>query len=106
MPESCDLCGRTYANAEGYDEHSCISTEDAAHAARQSECHEEVSRRGELQPCDLPSVAVRIDSQFNLPYPVCKRHVRGHMVPLVTVAESVEWAATMPVVSPVRGESE
>lgn len=104
MSESCESCGRTYAGAESYDDHSCLSTEDIAYAARQRECHEEVSRRGELQPCGRPSVAVRIDSRFNLPYPVCKSHTRGQMVPLASVAEAVEWATVIPVLSPERGE--
>jgi hypothetical protein len=34
-----------------------------------NECHEEVTRRGEWEPCDLPAVALRIDE--GEPYPVC-----------------------------------
>ena len=82
MAETCETCGRTYADAETYGDHSCVNYEDLAHAAHQRECHEEVTRRDEAQPCELPAVAVRIDEHFNLPYPVCKRHTRGPMVPL------------------------
>jgi len=46
-------------------------------------CTEGVTRRGIFEPCDLPAVAVRIDPEFDEPYPVCKRHVRGNMVPIV-----------------------
>lgn len=43
-------------------------------------CCEEVTRRGELQPCDKTAVAVRRDADGD--YPVCAYHSRGSMVPL------------------------
>lgn len=49
---------------------------------RPEECHEEVVRRGDLEPCDKPAVAVRIDPQEGEPYPVCARHARAPMVTL------------------------
>lgn len=52
-------------------------------------CHEEVSRQGELQPCDKTAVAVRLDPEDDSPYPVCAYHSRGNMVPL---ADLYEWA--------------
>lgn len=49
------------------------------------ECHEEVSRKGELQPCDKPAVAERVDPEFDsLWYPVCTTHTRGTCRPLNT----------------------
>lgn len=46
------------------------------------ECHEEVARRGEVQPCDLTAVGLRIDPSEGAPYPVCVKHTRHPMVPL------------------------
>ena len=48
-------------------------------------CHEEVTRGGELESCDKTAVALRIDPQEGEPYPVCARHARAPMVPLVDV---------------------
>lgn len=48
-------------------------------------CHEEVTRRGELQPCDLDAVALRVDEEGGC-YPVCIKHTRKPMVPLERVA--------------------
>lgn len=45
-------------------------------------CHEDVTRKGESQPCEKTAVAVRIDPQERDPYPVCAFHARGEMVPL------------------------
>jgi hypothetical protein len=45
------------------------------------ECHEEVTRRGELEPCDKAAVARRLDVE-GLVYPVCIYHTRAPMVPL------------------------
>jgi hypothetical protein len=45
------------------------------------ECHEEVTRRGELEPCDKAAVAMRLDVE-GLAYPVCIYHTRAPMVPL------------------------
>lgn len=50
-------------------------------AMQYRECHEEVGRGGEVQPCDKPAVAVRRDAEGE-PYPVCASHSRGDMVPL------------------------
>jgi len=48
-------------------------------------CTEEVERKGEVQPCDKPAVAVRIDPTEGGGYPVCMRHTRGPMVPLAVL---------------------
>lgn len=85
MPETCAWCGRTYPDSYAYDAHECIPTA----LPNAGECHEEVTRRGELQPCDLPAVAMRIDPAENAAYPVCKRHVRGPMVPLAAIDAAV-----------------
>lgn len=45
------------------------------------ECCEEVSRRGELQPCNKLAVAARLDVDEHA-YPVCGYHARSPMVPL------------------------
>ena len=47
------------------------------------ECHEEVTRRGELQPCDRPAVALRNWVEGDTYYPVCPTHARGFCIPLV-----------------------
>jgi len=83
--ETCDQCGRTYPDATVYDVHEC-PTVQLIRRAMYAVCHEEVTRRGVLEPCELPSVAVRIDVQDGGPYPVCRRHVRAPMVPLLSVA--------------------
>lgn len=49
---------------------------------RWSECHEEVSRRGEAQPCEKPAVALHRDPEGGTPYPVCGYHARGSMFTL------------------------
>lgn len=54
---------------------------DVWQAMQHRECHEEVTRKGELQPCDKPAVAVRRDAGGE-PYPVCVYHCHGGMVPL------------------------
>lgn len=67
-------------------------------AKRWTECHEEVTRDGAAEPCDLqPVVALRADlnnggtaSNAHTWYPVCAKHVRAPMVPLF---EAFEWAA-------------
>lgn len=48
-------------------------------------CHEEVTRHGEVEPCDKVAVALRMDPEEHEPYPVCARHSRGDMVPLETI---------------------
>lgn len=56
----------------------------------EQECHEEVSRRGELQPCDKVAVAMRFDPTFGDPYPVCAFHARGaNMMSLSAVEAAV-----------------
>jgi hypothetical protein len=45
-------------------------------------CHEDVTRKGESQPCGKTAVAVRIDPEDSGPYPVCAYHARGEMVSL------------------------
>ncbi|RCL84433.1 MAG: hypothetical protein DBW62_08660 [Microbacterium sp.] len=49
---------------------------------RPEQCHEEVTRRGELEPCEKVAVALRLDPQESEPYPVCARHARANMVSL------------------------
>lgn len=56
-------------------------------AATSDSCHEEVTRKGILQPCGKPAVAVRDDPEG--PYPVCARHARAPMVPIATVSEAL-----------------
>lgn len=46
--------------------------------ASHAECHEDMGDR----PCDRPAVAHRYDPETREPYPVCRAHVRGDMVPL------------------------
>lgn len=52
---------------------------------RPEQCHEEVTRRGEVEPCEKTAVALRVDPQEGEPYPVCARHARAPMVPLVDI---------------------
>ena len=49
------------------------------------QCHEEVTRRGEVEPCEKTAVALRMDPEESEPYPVCARHARAEMVPLEDV---------------------
>lgn len=39
-------------------------------------CHEEITRRGELQPCGRLAIGYRIDQESGEPYPVCVYHHR------------------------------
>ena len=48
-----------------------------------TECHEEVSRKGELQPCGKPAVALRDWAEGDTYYPVCATHARGFCIPLI-----------------------
>ena len=51
---------------------------------RSDTCHEEVfSRDGDGAPCNKSAVAIRIDPNWDSPYPVCARHARA---PLVTIS--------------------
>lgn len=73
------------------------------------DCTEGVVRAdGEEEPCGQPAVAVRMDPNEGEPCPVCARHTRGVMVPLVRVvnASKVEalrdarrYAAEHPIVT-------
>lgn len=57
------------------------------HALRYPECHEDVIRQGESQPCDKVAVALRFDPNCpSEPYPVCAYHSRAPMVPLADIA--------------------
>ncbi|HEU5223453.1 MAG TPA: hypothetical protein VFU07_07205 [Candidatus Lumbricidophila sp.] len=60
-----------------------------------TECHEEVSRKGQLEPCDKVAVAMRYDMRDGHPYPVCAFHTRGaDMVPLARHEDAIraeEW---------------
>ena len=52
-------------------------------------CHEEVARKGRLEPCDKPAVALRWDYE-DRPYPVCSFHSRGDMVTIVEMEEALK----------------
>jgi hypothetical protein len=56
-------------------------------------CHEDVTRKGQSQPCEKTAVAVRIDAQDGGPYPVCAYHARGQMVPLTELRRAVSPAS-------------
>jgi hypothetical protein len=58
------------------------------HAMYYVECHEDVTRKGESQPCDKTAVALRIDPTEGTPYPVCAYHARAVMVPLAALREA------------------
>lgn len=49
------------------------------------QCHEEVTRKGEIEPCDRTAVGLRIDPQESEPYPVCAGHARADMVTLEAI---------------------
>lgn len=53
-------------------------------------CYEEVTRKGQLEPCDKVSVAMRIDETFGGRYPVCIYHTRQPMVPLDDIREAAD----------------
>ncbi len=76
MFETCDLCGRTYTDAEEYDAHLCVTF-----TGHIDTCFEEVSRRKHAEPCGRVAVAHRIGADGRS-YPVCRTHVRAPMVPL------------------------
>jgi hypothetical protein len=52
-------------------------------------CAEGVTRRGEYQPCEKPSVGLRRDPQEGGPYPVCAFHARSPMVTLPEIVRAV-----------------
>lgn len=53
-------------------------------------CHEEVSRKGQSQPCEKAAVAVRLDPEDRSPYPVCAFHSRSEMVSLNDLLAGIE----------------
>lgn len=53
-------------------------------------CSEDVTRKGESQPCEKPAVALRVDPNEGTPYPVCSYHSRGEeMVPLERIVRAM-----------------
>ena len=59
------------------------------------ECHEGVTRRGELQPCDRPAVALRNWVEGDTYYPVCPTHTRGFCIPLVAPEDTAALVAAL-----------
>lgn len=54
-------------------------------------CCTEVSRKGELQPCDRPAVAVGICPDEGNMWPVCAYHTRfGYTIPLGQLIEGIK----------------
>lgn len=52
---------------------------------REPVCHESVSRKGQVQPCDRPAIGMRVDPDTSATpsvYPVCVGHARHSMVPI------------------------
>ena len=80
MPETCNRCGRTYHNPTDHDTHECITTINHYNGL----CAEEITRHGQLQPCDRIAIAHRIDTD-NHTYPVCRRHLRAPIAPIATI---------------------
>lgn len=75
-----------------------------ARALHYSECHEDVIRLGEHEPCDLPAVAVRLDPECGEPYPVCTKHARtpGSMVPIDAIVRAVRESIAAELTETVR----
>jgi len=46
-------------------------------------CYEEVSRKGQAEPCGRPAIALRYHQSGDCYYPVCATHARGLCLPLV-----------------------
>lgn len=72
------------------------------------QCHEAVTRQGELLPCNKTAVAVRLDPEDHSPYPVCGYHARGEMVALPQLLEAVRnpdppASATADLINSMRG---
>lgn len=57
--------------------------DEVAIATHPGKCEEEVSRKGEAQPCDKQAVAVRNHEEG--PYPVCGYHTRFACLSLAEV---------------------
>lgn len=49
-----------------------------------TDCQHTTTRKHVPVPCERPGVALRYDDEGN-PYPVCKHHSAGFMVPLAMV---------------------
>jgi hypothetical protein len=58
-------------------------------ALRWGVCDEEVTRKGESQPCEKTAVALRYDPEEQHPYPVCAYHSRRPMVPLAAIVTAL-----------------
>ena len=59
------------------------------------ECHEGVTRKGELQPCSKPAVALRDSHETDTYYPVCAYHARGFCIPLVDPDDAAALVAAL-----------
>ena len=68
-------------------------------------CHEGVTRKGEFEPCDKPAVALRDDCAADAYYPVCKRHARGFVIPLVDPDDAAALVAALRAVLDLHRES-
>jgi hypothetical protein len=68
--------------------HDKTVTIDLSYARRfPRTCCYEVSRAGDVVPCDRLAVAVRHDDEGH-GYPVCKYHAAGDMVPLAELLKA------------------
>jgi len=54
-------------------------------------CCTEVSRRGEVQPCDKEAVAVAVDWGCGSCWPVCKHHTRGSVLSLADLLKGFDY---------------
>lgn len=83
-----------------------VPADDLSYASKFADtCSEEVTRRGECQPCDRIAVAAIRDADGGPAYPVCSGHVRsgsmitgtgvevGWMVPLRVLLDRVRGAS-------------
>lgn len=58
-------------------------------------CCAEVTRRGNVEPCDKPAIAVAVSTEAYDPswWPVCRKHLRGReLVPLEDVVRAAKGA--------------
>ena len=69
------------------------------------ECHEEVTRKGELQPCSKPAVALRDSRETDTYYPVCAYHARGFCIPLVDPDDAAALVAALRAVLDLHREA-
>ena len=65
------------------------------------ECHEGITRKGELQPCGRPAVALRNWVEGDTYYPVCPTHARGFCIPLVAPEDAAALVAALRAVQEV-----